>query len=52
MDTDIDYQNTCRFCLKSSARMLDIFTYNLEPGNISLVDFIKRITDLKVILNC
>lgn len=50
MDPDINYQNTCRFCLKSCTEMLDIFTYNLEPGSVSLVDFIKRIADLKVIL--
>lgn len=43
-----NYTNSCRFCLKNSKDMLDLFTYILQPREISLVDFVRKITDLKV----
>ncbi|XP_019763479.1 gastrula zinc finger protein XlCGF57.1 isoform X2 [Dendroctonus ponderosae] len=45
---EIHYEKACRLCLKSSRNMFDMFTYLLQPSQISLVDFTRKLTDLKL----
>ncbi|XP_050309604.1 zinc finger protein 664-like [Anthonomus grandis grandis] len=46
---DQNYQHSCRFCLKTSPNMQDIFTYSLQPKNTPLTDFVSKLTQLKIV---
>ncbi|XP_028155630.1 gastrula zinc finger protein XlCGF57.1 isoform X2 [Diabrotica virgifera virgifera] len=45
----INYKNTCRICLKTSENMKNLFTLIIHKDNTSAVEFIRKMTDLKLL---
>ncbi|CAG9837145.1 unnamed protein product [Diabrotica balteata] len=45
----IDYKNTCRICLKASENMKNLFTLIIPKDNTAAVEFIRKMTDLKLL---
>ncbi|XP_066142112.1 oocyte zinc finger protein XlCOF6-like [Euwallacea fornicatus] len=44
-----NFEHICRFCLKDSEKMQNIFSYVLQPGEVSLMNFVHKLTDIKVL---